>query len=237
MLQNPGTMQQRRYSRLCLLSLSFSCLLLLLPSFLGPVDAYKNYTVGDSLGWYDATVESNVNYQKWADGKNFSLGDFLIFNTDSNHSVVQTYNFTTFKSCDYDNSEGNETVEWSSTNPSNTLTQAVTVAVPLVKEGPTFFFSGYYDGEQCQNGQHFKITVSHGKGLPDSLKDPSDQAPAPNAADYGSTPDTVVPFDFNNPHDQDTDVKKDSGSISLHVKNLDMKLNGILLSLGILYMF
>jgi hypothetical protein len=29
------------------------------------------------LGWYDATVKSNVNYQKWADGKNFSLGDFL----------------------------------------------------------------------------------------------------------------------------------------------------------------
>ncbi|KAJ7013055.1 hypothetical protein NC653_002933 [Populus alba x Populus x berolinensis] len=140
-------------------------------------------------------------------------------------------------SCDYDDSVGNETVEWSSTNPSNTLTQAVTVAVPLLKEGPTFFFSGDYDGEQCVNGQHFKITVSHGKGLPDSLKDPSDQAPAPNAADYGSTPDTVVPFDFNNPHDQDTDVKKDSGSISLHVKNLDMKLNGILLSLGILYMF
>lgn len=189
------------------------------------------------MGWYDATVKSNVNYQKWADGKNFSLGDFLIFNTDSNHSVVQTYNFTTFKSCDYDDSVGNETVEWSSTNPSNTLTQAVTVAVPLLKEGPTFFFSGDYDGEQCVNGQHFKITVSHGKGLPDSLKDPSDQAPAPNAADYGSTPDTVVPFDFNNPHDQDTDVKKDSGSISLYVKNLDMKLNGILLSLGILYMF
>ncbi|KAL3611436.1 hypothetical protein D5086_002456 [Populus alba] len=133
-----------------------------------------------------------------------------VFNTDSNHSVVQTYNFTTFKSCDYDDSVGNETVEWSSTNH------------------PT---------PSHRQSRISKITVSHGKGLPDSLKDPSDQAPAPNAADYGSTPDTVVPFDFNNPHDQDTDVKKDSGSISLHVKNLDMKLNGILLSLGILYMF
>ncbi|KAJ6424621.1 hypothetical protein OIU84_025408 [Salix udensis] len=231
-------MQQTRYGRRCLRVLSFSCLLLLLlPSFLGSVGAYKNYTVGDSLGWYDATVKSSVNYQKWADGKNFSLGDFLIFNTDSNHSVVQTYNITTYKLCDNGNSVDNDTVQWSSPNPSNTLTQAVTWAVPLLKEGPTFFFSGDYDGEQCQNGQHFKIAVSHGKGLPDSLKDPSDQAPAPNAADYGSTPDTVVPFDFNNPHDQDTDVKKDSGSISLHVKNLDMKLNGILLSLGILYMF
>ncbi|KAJ6755037.1 hypothetical protein OIU79_027621 [Salix purpurea] len=230
-------MQQTRYGRLCLRVLSFSCLLLLLPSFLGSVGAYKNYTVGDSLGWYDATMKSNVNYQKWADGKNFSLGDFLIFNTDSNHSVVRTYNITTYRLCDYDNSVDNDTVQWAYTNPSNTLTQAVTWAVPLLKEGPTFFFSGDDDGEQCQNGQHFKIAVSHGKGLPDSLKDPSDQAPAPNAADYGSTPDTVVPFDFNNPHEQDTDVKKDSGSISLHVKNLDMKLNGILLLLGILYMF
>ncbi|KAJ6287559.1 hypothetical protein OIU78_005988 [Salix suchowensis] len=72
-------MQQRRYGRPCLRVLSFSCLLLLLPSFLGSVGAYKNYTVGDSLGWYDATMKSNVNYQKWADGKNFSLGDFLSF--------------------------------------------------------------------------------------------------------------------------------------------------------------
>ncbi|KAJ6670930.1 BLUE COPPER PROTEIN [Salix viminalis] len=215
--------------------LSFSSLLLL--SFSGSVDAYKNYTVGDSLGWYDTTVKSSVDYQKWADGKNFSLGDFLIFNTDTNHSVVQTYNFTTYKLCDYDNSGDNDTVEWSSANPSNTLTQGATVAVPLLKEGPNYFFSGDYDGEQCDNGQHFKITVSHGKGLPDSLKDPSDQAPAPNAADYDSTPDTVVPFDFNNPHDQDTDVKKDSGSISLYGKFLDMKLNGVLLLLGIVYMF
>ncbi|KAL9371344.1 hypothetical protein Peur_036484 [Populus x canadensis] len=217
-----------------LLFLSFSSLILL--SFSGSVDAYKNYTVGDSLGWYDTTVKSNVNYQKWADGKNFSLGDFLIFNTDSNHSVVQTYNFTTYKLCDYDNSVDNDTVEWSSANPSNTLTQGVTVAVPLLKEGPTYFFSGDYDGEQCDNGQHFKITVSHGKGLPDSLKDPSNQAPAPNAADYDSTPDTTVPFDLNNPHDQDTDVKKDSGSISLYGKFPDMKLHGILLLLGIVHM-
>ncbi|XP_034912203.1 early nodulin-like protein 18 isoform X1 [Populus alba] len=186
--------------------------------------------------WRYGLHMGTMAWREWrAKGRPMCRG--CVFNTDSNHSVVQTYNFTTFKSCDYDDSVGNETVEWSSTNPSNTLTQAVTVAVPLLKEGPTFFFSGDYDGEQCVNGQHFKITVSHGKGLPDSLKDPSDQAPAPNAADYGSTPDTVVPFDFNNPHDQDTDVKKDSGSISLHVKNLDMKLNGILLSLGILYMF
>lgn len=41
------------------------------------VEGYKNYTVGDSLGWYDQTEKPNLNYQKWADSKNFSLGDFL----------------------------------------------------------------------------------------------------------------------------------------------------------------
>lgn len=53
----------------------FSFLSLL--SFSGSVDAYKNYTVGDSLGWYDNIEKPNVDYQKWASTKNFSLGDFL----------------------------------------------------------------------------------------------------------------------------------------------------------------
>ncbi|KAJ8615241.1 hypothetical protein MRB53_034613 [Persea americana] len=39
--------------------------------------AYKNDTVGDSLGWYDKLQEPTINYQEWAAGKNFSLGDFL----------------------------------------------------------------------------------------------------------------------------------------------------------------
>lgn len=50
---------------------------LLILSLSGSAQAYKNYTVGDSLGWYDNTEKANVNYQKWADAKNFSLGDFL----------------------------------------------------------------------------------------------------------------------------------------------------------------
>ncbi|KAJ4824108.1 hypothetical protein Tsubulata_008849 [Turnera subulata] len=228
-------------NRLGLPLAAFACLLLL--CFAGSVSAYKNYTVGDSLGWYDKS-EKPVDYQKWAAGKNFSLGDFLIFNTNNNHSVVQTYNLTTYKLCDYDNSNDNDniTIEWSTADPSNTATSPLTVAVPLLKEGTTYFFSGDYDGDQCRDGQHFQINVAHGKGLPDALKDPADQAPAPNASDYDSTPDTVVPYDFSNPRngtDDDTDhVKEDSGSISLlHMKFLDMKLHGILFLLGIACMF
>uniref|UniRef100_A0A2P2JUN5 Phytocyanin domain-containing protein n=1 Tax=Rhizophora mucronata TaxID=61149 RepID=A0A2P2JUN5_RHIMU len=70
------TMEETKYSRrLCLLFLPFFGLVLLLIS--GSADAYKNYTVGGSFGWHDSTENSKVNYQKWADGKNFSLGDFL----------------------------------------------------------------------------------------------------------------------------------------------------------------
>lgn len=50
---------------------------LLLLCFSRSVQAYKNYTVGDSLGWYDNQEKPNINYQKWASGKNFALGDFL----------------------------------------------------------------------------------------------------------------------------------------------------------------
>ena len=52
-------------------------LLLVFVFFSGYVEAYKNYTVGDSLGWYDKLQKPDVNYQKWVAGKNFSLGDFL----------------------------------------------------------------------------------------------------------------------------------------------------------------
>ncbi|KAL6340717.1 hypothetical protein AAG906_014407 [Vitis piasezkii] len=133
-------------------------LLLVFVSFSGYVEAYKNYTVGDSLGWYDNLHEPSVNYQKWVAGKNFSLGDFLIFNTDNNHSVVQTYNFTTYKHCDYENALENDTYQWSATIP----------------PPPTPWRD--YDGWQCKHGQHFKLNVSHGQGLPPSLKDPADEA-------------------------------------------------------------
>jgi hypothetical protein len=39
-----------------------------------PADAYQNFTVGDSGGWTSQPVN---DYATWADGKNFSLGDYL----------------------------------------------------------------------------------------------------------------------------------------------------------------
>ncbi|CAL9214186.1 unnamed protein product [Arabidopsis halleri] len=173
-------------------------------------DAYKNYTVGESTGWFDIQERPSANYQKWADSKSFSLGDFLIFNTDSNHSVVQTYDFKTYKDCDYDNNESNDTIEWSAANPSATSPVPVSISVPLVKEGSNYFFSGNYDGEQCKFGQHFMINVTHGQGLPD-LSSP-DEAAAPGPGQSGDdevAPDTIVPANFDHPKDIESDNDDD----------------------------
>ncbi|OEL33027.1 hypothetical protein BAE44_0005954 [Dichanthelium oligosanthes] len=162
-------------------------------------DAYKNYTVGDGKGWYDGLTLPGVDYQAWADGKNFSLGDFLIFNTDKNHSVVQTQNGTLYKSCDYNDSGPDDTVEWSAAAPEFSK-DAVTVAVPLLKEGGTYFFSGNYDGEQCENGQRFAIDVAHGQGLPPDLRPPVADAPAPSAAASGAADGGgAAVLDFSHP--------------------------------------
>lgn len=161
-----------------------------------------------------------------------------VFNTDSNHSIIQTYNFTTYKLCDYEDAQENDTIQWSISDPSATTLNSVTVPVPLVKEGMTYFFSSDYDGEQCKNGQHFKVNVTHGQGLPKSLENhPSEESPgpiSPNSGDEESAPDTTVPSNFNNPH-QESDDKEASGSVSLSMywKLRDRTMIVILVFLGL----
>ncbi|CAL0307474.1 unnamed protein product [Lupinus luteus] len=229
----------------------FSGFILLL-CFFGSVESYKNYTVGDSFGWFDSTVKPDVNYQKWVANKDFSLGDFLIFNTDNNHSIVQTYNFSSYKECDYDDAEDKDTVQWSASDPSNTETHDVYVAVPLVKEGVTYFFSSDYDGDQCKHGQRFKINVTYGQGLPKSLKDSSDSSPSPITSPVSggedSAPDTIVPSNFSHPkEDKDSDsdddengsddkAKEKSSSVSMLMHaQVHNKFYGSLILIGLVF--
>jgi len=122
-----------------------------------------------------------------------------VFNTDKNHSVVQTRNGTLYKSCDYNDSGPDDTVEWSAAAPEFSK-DAVTVAVPLLKEGRAYFFSGNYDGEQCESGQHFAIDVAHGQGLPPEFRPPvAADAPAPSSAGAGPAADGAAALDFSHP--------------------------------------
>ncbi|GKU93497.1 hypothetical protein SLEP1_g7090 [Rubroshorea leprosula] len=137
---------------------------------------------------------------------------------------------------------GNDTMEWSSTGPSATTTHPVSVAVPLVKEGINYFFSEDYDGDQCKAGQHFQINVTHGQGLPKSLQEPSEDAPAPNSPDFAgadSAPDTIVPSNFNHPIDDETDDHtENSGSNSLFGEFfVKILANGFAVLLGIFFIF
>ncbi|KNA24350.1 hypothetical protein SOVF_016500 [Spinacia oleracea] len=191
------------------------------------VEGYKNYTVGDSSGWF---AKSNLDYQKWVSGKSFSLGDFLVFNTDSNHTVIQTFNSTTYNSCD---SQGDDNVQWSSIDPNSTVIRPITVHVPLMKEGVSYFFSGDYDGEQCMNGQKFSINVTHAE----------DSAPGPDAnpdsGDDQSVPDTNISSDFNHPKnipedstsgsDEEDDDTKKSNNGAIFMPMFFVSLIGVLL--------
>lgn len=182
--------------------------------------------------------------------KSLSLNNYIyiyillaaVFNTDNNHTVVQTYNSTIYNLCDDSNSLDNDTVNWSSPDPSATNVHPVFVAVPLLKVGPTYFFSSDYDGEQCENGQRFSINVTHGQGLPPSLKPPSPEAPGPVGQQSGddTVPDTNVPANFDHPKDisdddddDDDGKKKKSNAIIIQVSRWGF--SRVLIMLGLLY--
>ncbi|KAI4356846.1 hypothetical protein L6164_000833 [Bauhinia variegata] len=132
---------------------------------------YSNHTVGGKLGWFfNATTNTSAtNYTAWAAAQTFALGDYLIFNTNSNQTVIQTYNQTTLRSCSADDSD-NGTFQYNGgiTN----FGEALTIAFPLTIEGPNYYFSDAGDGIQCQHGLAFQINVTHGLGLPPSLNQP-----------------------------------------------------------------
>ncbi|GLJ54890.1 hypothetical protein SUGI_1178630 [Cryptomeria japonica] len=139
----------------------------------GGAEAYQNLTVGGAAGWSydDQTNSTAADYSKWAKNQSFSLGDYLIFNTNFNHSVVQTYNASTYVSCDYYDSEDDDTQMVLGMDPSKPNTN-VTVSVPLTIPGMNYFFSGEQNGIECMAGLRFEANVSVGEGLPPSLRHP-----------------------------------------------------------------
>ncbi|KAG6511677.1 hypothetical protein ZIOFF_029754 [Zingiber officinale] len=120
-----------------------------------PARPYANHTV---VWFFDAASNSSaVNYSTWASSQNFFLGDFLIFDTDSNNTVIQTFNATTYALCDFSDDNGNDTTFYY--DGSGEPTVNMTVAVPLTEEGTNYFFSAADGGVECLQGMRFEITV------------------------------------------------------------------------------
>ncbi|KAJ4794910.1 hypothetical protein LUZ62_046156 [Rhynchospora pubera] len=154
-----------------------------------PAPANKNHTVGGAAGWFynTSSVAPSANYSDWAASQTFYLGDFLIFNTNTNSSVVQTGNDTTYSLCDASNDDGNQTFLWGSDGGDSNSSNPEVLEIPLIYEGPNYFFSDTMDGEQCQNGMKFEINVLHGNGLPPALKQPPSPSPVPKPLPPTST--------------------------------------------------
>ncbi|KAJ1275427.1 hypothetical protein BS78_05G134900 [Paspalum vaginatum] len=138
---------------------------------------YRNLTVGGTDGWFfnAKTNSSSGNYSAWANGETFYLGDYLIFKTNDNSTVVQTANATAYDLCDAADDPSNS-IFGGGGGGGGGLEESSTIAVPLTREGPNYFFSDADDGAQCQQGMRFEIKVEHGQGLPPSMAHPP---PAP----------------------------------------------------------
>ncbi|EEF50418.1 copper ion binding protein, putative [Ricinus communis] len=155
-----------------LVQLTFTAFMITAAASQTPSTVYTNHTVGEKAGWFFNSTASTpaVNYSSWAASQTFNLGDFLIFNTNTNQTVIQTYNETTFRNCTIDESLDNDTIQYDGGNTAFGI--ALTISVPLTIEGPNYFFSDGEDGNQCLHGMAFEIQVNRGLGLPPSLNQP-----------------------------------------------------------------
>ncbi|KAL1546455.1 lamin-like protein [Salvia divinorum] len=158
-------------------------------------DTYTNHTVGGDAGWFfdSTTNKTSADYSAWAANTTFNLGDYLIFNTNTNQTVIQTYNKTTYSSCIIDDALDDDTFQYDGGR--NEFGSAMTIDVALTIEGTQYYFSDASDGEQCQQGMAFEVKVGHGLGLPPSLNQPPPPAyvPPPGSAnDEGHSPPATV---------------------------------------------
>lgn len=154
---------------------------------------YTNHTVGGPAGWFfDITTQkASADYSAWAAKQTFNLGDTLVFNTNTNQTVIQTYNETTYKNCTMDSSD-DDTFQYQGGN--DEFGKAITIAVSLTGEGQQYYFSDADDGTQCLNGMAFEIKVGHGIGLPPSLRQPPPPpyVEPPSASEEAETPPITV---------------------------------------------
>ncbi|XP_073014028.1 early nodulin-like protein 18 [Typha latifolia] len=156
-----------------------------------PAPPYANHTVGGPAGWFfdSATNSSSANYSTWASNQSFYLGDYLIFKTNTNSTVVLTSNETTYRLCDTSGDDGQGTFIYG--GGGNGGAAAAELQVPLTMEGVNYLFSDTNDGNQCFHGMRFQITVAHGRGLPPELNQPPPPPyagnPPPSAPDTSTT--------------------------------------------------
>ncbi|XP_074580881.1 mavicyanin-like [Curcuma longa] len=130
-----------------------------------PAATATDYTVGGSQGW-----TSGVDYNSWASGKTFNVGDSLLFQYSSQHSVAEVGE-SDFNAC-------------SSSNSIQTYTDQST-RISLTEPGSRYFICG--TPGHCSGGMKLEVSVA-GSTTPSSPSSPSGTASPASGSSSGAPP-------------------------------------------------
>ncbi|KAK8552170.1 hypothetical protein V6N13_120589 [Hibiscus sabdariffa] len=155
----------------CLLLVSLSCMVV--PSLA------KVYTVGDASGW-----TTGVDYRTWTSGKTFKVGDSLVFNYPTSHTVDEVSK-SDYSTCTVGNAI--------------TTDNSGATTVALKKAGTHYFICGVVG--HCGNGMKLAVKVESGSApspapapskSKSSAKSPSSSSPTSSDAPLTTTPSTTT---------------------------------------------
>lgn len=128
--------------------------------------AATKYTVGDASGW-----TTTGDYATWASGKNFTVGDTLVFNYNSGTHTVDEVSATDYAACSSSNALSSDS--------------AGTTTVTLKTAGKHYFICGV--AGHCSSGMKLVVNVAKAKA---AVTAPA-PAPAPVADTTPDAPDTT----------------------------------------------
>ncbi|XVE55545.1 hypothetical protein DITRI_Ditri03aG0167500 [Diplodiscus trichospermus] len=144
-------------------SVGMGCLLLVL--FMVVPSLATVYTVGDTSGW-----TTGVDYSTWTKGKTFKVGDSLVFNYPTSHTVDEV-------------SSG----DYSTCTVGNAITtdNSGATTVTLKTAGTHYFICGVVG--HCGNGMKLAVKVESAAPSKSPSKAPSSSSSSPTSSDKPST--------------------------------------------------
>ncbi|XP_065864162.1 uclacyanin-3-like [Euphorbia lathyris] len=139
--------------------------------FAVPAAYAAQHTVGGSSGW----TNFGVNYDTWAAGETFTVGDTLLFSYSGTHSVAEVPE-TGYSGC-------------SSSNAVQTYNDGSTT-ISLTKPGPMYFICS--TSGHCGSGMKMQINVV-------AASTPTPATPSTPTPSTPATPGTTTPSEAGTP--------------------------------------
>ncbi|KAK9120965.1 hypothetical protein Syun_018582 [Stephania yunnanensis] len=171
-----------------------------------PMALAVDHKVGDDSGW-----DQGVNYDNWAKGKTFQVGDNLLFSYGGSHSV-DVVSQSDYTSCN----TGNAITTY--TGGSNT--------VKLDKEGAMYFVCPAFG--HCQGGMKLAVTVSAASTTPSGGSPPSTTTPPSSSSPNGPSSPTTPNSPPSSPTPKPSSASTMNGMMGLVVLGASMAIVGLM---------